>query len=223
MRTFSEIVDQLMATASLPDISIQSAAIHVNNAINDANLDNRKSAWDTVEFYYSPHDLIGGRRGYLPSDYLAGLEVEYDNHPDPIPQRKLGSVRPAGNKYWYQSGRDIIFAGNRGSGVKLAYQRHNPVHQYFRPELRLLRTAVDPEAIFEWRANPDAEWTPFNPSDDRHVKSYRIHSSWLLEQWGAMVLTGARSYALNEYGNLNEGGRLYNAFRSQLTALSNTE
>lgn len=221
MRTFSEIVDALADNAQVAHKPISQLAIYVNNAITEINIDNRRAAWDTVEYNINLCDLDTGNRWFLPADFLGGMEVRYDRHPDPIPHRKLGSTAPAGRKFWYQSERYIVFSGEPRHSVQIAYQRLTPFYKYFPPDRRLLRTSDDPLAIFDWRPDPEADWVSFQPNNPQMETSYRKHTNWVIEKLATIILTGAKSYLYNETGNLAEGGRLYNNFIQQLQKLDN--
>lgn len=221
MRTFSEIVDAIIASNHLATHDPAQASIYVQSAITEMNLDDRKSAWDTIELNFFLDELLPGNRITVPADYLRGMEVAYDRVDIPIPQRKLGSVIPDSKRYWYQAERYMVFCGHIHHSVQVAYQRMSPQLQYFPEELRLLRSAANPNLIFEWRPDTSAEWQPFNPENPLHMQSYYKHSSWAIERYATVILMGAKSFLLNDSGNLNEGGRAYNNFVTNLNRVKN--
>lgn len=221
LRTFSEIVDALAESVVGGSQSLTDVIIYVQNAITDANIDNYANSWFVQELSVPIQQLVGGNRWMLPGDFMHCLEVNYDYINIPIPEKRLGVVQPNSNRFWYQAGRYLAFAGNPHQVVNIAYQQHIPTYPYYPPEKRLLRSSPDPDMVFDWRPHQDADWITFNPSDDQHLASYRRHTNSFIEKWGSIVLIGAKASSFNESGNLNEGGRLFTEFNRKLARLKN--
>lgn len=207
MRTFSEIVDTVVAAVGQPHLLLMVAA-ETNAVIHDLQT-NHLSPYDLAE-----HRLAGVRgtvKWTLPVDFRSMKAVRYAGHHF-IPMVEPSLKQNKMHRYWYQSGDTIVFI-NADHFIDIAYYTSRKIFKYVKVNMRKLRSSDQTEYDFDYRSDVEAgEWTRYNANSSHQKRSYDAHVNWVIHHYPEAIMHGVLASIHNHLGQTDRGGRAYQAY-----------
>lgn len=207
MRTFSEIVDSIIASVGQPAL-LHMTCVEVNAVINDLRT-NHPSDFDLGEVRLQ-RGVSSNFQWRIPHDFRAMRVARFDGNIF-VSEAKPGIVQKKLRRYWYQSGDAIVFIGARHI-IDVAYYRSRQVFKYVKSDQRLLRSSAAAEYDYDFRPAPDAPWVPMLQVNQQNSRSYNAHVDWVVRQYPEAIFQGAISAIYNHLGQLEKGARAYQSF-----------
>lgn len=217
MPTFSEIVDQV-AIQSGYQSNLGLVAGFVNNAMHGLTPLKHHSQLREVTYYpEKSHKFKTSHSFPIPEDLATIRAVRVDGRVF-VSEKKpgLGQVLIEDHYFYYLIEDQLAVRGPISDRLELAYYKVLRNFLYYPREKRLLREATsEGQHRFEYRVPQTDEWIPYNRSAPDQRASYDRHMNWILDHHHSAVTNGALSSALNARGDIEAGGRLFQAFNQE--------
>lgn len=240
MRTFSEIIDIVVATAKVPHL-LPFVVMTANGILRDLHT-NHPSDYDLAEAKLLPMNYDTAAQGCtpcathvawkIPCEYRAMRAVRY-NGCEFVPNKKPGLVQKSAKHFWYQSGDTIIFSG-APQAIDLAFYTQPRSMLYYDVKLRKIKS--DEQCCYVVRqktglcepttppAEPDPAtlWMPYLSSVPAHERIYNSQVTWVIREYYEVIADGTLSRVLNSLGDTTRGGRYYQSYAQGKAMISRT-
>ncbi len=200
MRTFSEIIDEVVQTTQAPHL-LTSVIREANFVLKDLDT-NHDSDWALEEITVKRGDatlVSEGRvtRWTVPCNFRSMRAIRVDGCTY-LEQRRPGLGQKATSAFWYQSGNQIIVSGCPCT-LDIAYYARQRSFLYYDPAKRLLRSSD--QCDWEYRATSSDAWTPYDGSTPDQLKVYDRHVNWIIADFSDAVVFGTLSGQWNSMGD----------------------
>jgi len=211
MRTFSEVVDQVVIETRKP--THLATIIRITNKIIKELRTNYPSPYDLVEMLVHSGDpehecpyIID-----IPCDYRDMRAVMYSDCLF-VKYRPPGLVQKLDKAFWYQSGNKLVFTGMAPwDSIKIAYYKAFVPYTYRKECDRQIKSNSD-GCSFSFRAAADDSWAPLDFNDPNQVARLGRHVDWVLQKFPEVVVDGVIADFNNQYGDPQIGRSVYQAF-----------
>lgn len=210
MRTFSEIVDEVVSITQSPH-RLSHIVMAANGIIKDLD-SNHDSDWALREVSLNSASEDMTREGRvtiwkLPCDFRSIRAIKVDKCTF-LQKRSPGLGQKTTPFYWYQSGENIIINGCYGC-IDIAYYARTRSFLYYDPKLRLLRSFD--QCDWQWResagvhntnpATPPTPWEVYDGSTAAQKAAYTRHVNWIIADHPHPLMLGTLSSVWNSLGD----------------------
>ena len=231
MRTFSEIIDIVVATAKVPHL-LPYVTMTANTILQELH-SNYPSDYDLHEtqllpmnydqpLHCQPHATHVAWK--IPCDFRGIRAVKY-NGCEYVFNKKPGLIQKSSKHFWYQSGDCIIFSGLPHC-IDIAYYVHPKQMIYYDVKLRRIKSDAECSYLLREKctatdpADPKLLWLPYTTVSPWMNSIHSRQVSWITEQYYAVLADGTLSRVLNSQGDTVRGGRYYQAYMQGKTMIS---